>query len=99
MLRRLLCLVLPLALLAAPGCTFVGAAVGGGVASSSNHRQEMAQLRRGEPVEEHSILPGVVVGAGVGLIVDALLVSMAVSALDDARFPASDGCCYGVSND
>ena len=99
MKRMLLGLLLPVALLVAQGCTFIGAAVGGGVAGSSNHNQEMAQLRRGEPVEDHSIMPGVVVGAGVGLLVDAIVVGMVISAANDVELPSLVGCCYGVSND
>lgn len=97
-MRKLLCLVLPLALAFAPGCTLLGAAGGGALASSSHHQDDLARVRRGEPVEEHSIIPGVVVGAGVGLIVDALVVSAVLSSFDDLP-TFGDGCCYGVSND
>ena len=80
MTRRLLCLLLPLALVLAPGCTLIGAGIGGGLASRSNHQEELRRARAGEPAGSSSILPGVATGAGLGLIVDVVLVSMLVSA-------------------
>ena len=100
MTRGLLCLALPLALVLAPGCTLIGAGVGGGLASHSNHQEELRRARAGEPEGSSSILPGVATGAGIGLIVDAVLVSMLISA-SGSNEPDRDEpfCCFGWEND
>lgn len=103
MSNKLLCLLLPLGLLFAPGCTLIGAAAGGGLAAHSNHQDEVRRLREGEPdpESEPSIMPGVLTGAGIGFIVDAVLVSMAISAISLGPTTLHDGSSsfYGWSND
>ncbi|MBL9018461.1 MAG: hypothetical protein JNL83_30015 [Myxococcales bacterium] len=100
MTRRLLCLVLPLALVLAPGCTLIGAAAGGGLASHANHQEELRRARAGQPAGDSSILPGVATGAGVGLIVDAVLISMLISSTGSTEPNHDDPfCCFGWEND
>ncbi len=99
MRARSIALVALVALAFAPGCTLIGAAAGGGLAAHSNHEAELKRARAGDPEGESSILPGVVVGAGLGLIVDALVVSAIASSIGDSTDGWSGTWGYGWSND
>ena len=74
-------------LAAAPGCTFVFGAAGAGIASHKNHQDELARARRGEPAGSSSIMPGVLAGAGIGMLVDALVIGFVLAEIRDAEPP------------
>lgn len=71
---------LALAMLAATalaGCTVIGAVTGGAIGSSRNRAErERAQAagKRIDPADQ-SVLPAVLVGAGLGLVIDLVLLS------------------------
>lgn len=70
---------------AAPGCTLVFGAAGGGLASHHNRQDEAARARRGAPAVSPSVMPAVLAGAGAGMIVDALVIGFLLRGVRDAE--------------
>ena len=80
--------------------TLDGAMFAGATLADHAPQSELRRARAGEPEGSSSIMPGVLTGAGVGLIVDAVLVSMLISATGSTE-PNHDEpvCCFGWEND
>lgn len=77
--------LLALALVAMTGCTFVGGVAGGTFASRQGHREENERARNGAPEGSESIMPGVLGGAAIGMLLDAVAITFLLDQARDAN--------------
>ena len=74
------------AIVVAPACTFVGGVAGGSIASRRNHHEELERARNGTPEASTSIMPGVLTGAGIGMLLDAVAIGFLIDQGRDAAW-------------
>jgi hypothetical protein len=86
------------------GCTLVGAVVGGAAGSHTDHQHELQRVREGKQADDGSVgsmVPGTLAGAGLGLVLDIVAVSLLMSSIDRSidETQGTTFTTFGWSND